>query len=163
MALVLLTWCGAFVGIYLVFLPSLYSGLPATAKVFLIGSFGASAALLYAAPQSELAQPCNVVVGHVMSALIGVTAYKLVGQYLGLAAALAVATSIVSMQLTRTLHPPAAATALIAVLGPAKVHDLGYHFVVAPVFMGVAILIVVALAVNNLSADPSRHYPASWW
>jgi CBS domain-containing membrane protein len=161
-AAVLAAWCASFLAIYLISVPGLYPQLPASANVFLIGSFGASAALLYAGPRSELAQPRNVVGGHLLSALVGVSAYKLLGADVGLAGALAVATSIAVMQVTHTLHPPAAATTLIAVLGPARVHELGYRFVLTPVFVGVAILIAVALALNNLSPDPSRHYPASW-
>ena len=131
--------------------------------MFLIGSFGASAGALYSAPRADLAQPRNVIGGHLLSALIGVTAFKLLGAHVGLAAALAVATSIAVMQLTHTAHPPGAATALIAVLGPAKVHALGYEFVLTPVLVGAAIMLLIALALNNLSPDPRRHYPASWW
>lgn len=159
---VIRAWIAAFVGIYLISVPGLYPHLPATANVFLIGSFGASSVLLYAVPRADLAQPRNVIGGHLLSALIGVSAYKLVGSHVGLAGALAVATSIAVMQVTRTVHPPGAATALIAVVGPAKVQALGYQFVLRPVLVGVAILIVVALVLNNLSPDPSRHYPASW-
>jgi CBS domain-containing membrane protein len=67
------------------------------------------------------------------------------------------------MLLTGSLHPPAGATALIAVLGPAKVHQLGYMYLVTPVLVGVTILLVVALLMNNLSTEKHRHYPVSWW
>jgi CBS domain-containing membrane protein len=159
---VLSAWVSAFLAIYLISIPALYPHLSASANLFLIGSFGASAALLYAAPRADLSQPRNVIGGHVLSAVIGVSVYKLVGTHVGLAAALAVSTSIVAMLITRTMHPPGAATGLIAVLGPAKVHALGYQFVLTPVLAGVVILVVVALVLNNLSPDPSRHYPASW-
>lgn len=119
--------------------------------------------MLYAAPRSELAQPRNVVFGHTMSAFVGVTVFKVLGAHVGLAGAVAVAAAIVLMQLTHTLHPPAAGLALIAVLGPANVHRLGYEFVLTPVFVGVMILIGVALVVNNLSPDEERHYPVYWW
>jgi CBS domain-containing membrane protein len=155
-------WIAAFVGIYLISVPGLFPDLPAAANVFLIGSFGASAVLLYAVPRADLAQPRNVLGGHVLSALVGVSAYKLAGSDVGLAGGLAVATSIAVMQVTHTVHPPAAATALIAVVGPARVQALGYQFVLRPVLVGVVILLVVALVLNNLSPDPSRHYPASW-
>ena len=66
------------------------------------------------------------------------------------------------MQATVTLHPPAGATALIAVLGPKKIHDLGYRYVVTPVLVSVALMIVVAVLVNNLSPDEHHHYPVTW-
>ena len=37
--------------------------------LFLIGSFGASAVLLYGVPMAEFSQPRNVIGGHVISAL----------------------------------------------------------------------------------------------
>jgi CBS-domain-containing membrane protein len=65
------------------------------------------------------------------------------------------------MHATRTLHPPGGATALIAVIGGEKIHALGFAYVLMPVAAGVAILLVVALAVNNI--PPSRRYPEFWW
>jgi CBS domain-containing membrane protein len=160
---VLLTWCAGFIGIFLISIPSLYPGLPASTKLFLIGSFGASATLLYAAPKSELAQPRNLLVGQAIAAAVGVTAYKLVGAHVGVAAGLAVATTIGVMQITNSVHPPAGATALIAVLGPASVHKLGYLFILTPVLAGALILLLVAIVMNNLSPDENRHYPIRWW
>ncbi len=108
-------------------------------------------------------QPISVLLLSFAAAAIGVTAYKALGSHVGLAAALAVATTIVVLQLTHSLHPPAGATALIAVLGPAQVHQLGYEFVLTPVLAGSAILLVVAVVVNNLSGHATRHYPTFWW
>jgi len=79
-----------------------------------------------------------------------------------LACALAVSLSIALMYLTRTLHPPAGATALIAVIGGENVHQLGFLYALMPVFLGTVLLLIVALVVNNLSTDPKRHYPVYW-
>jgi len=155
-------WVGAALGILLVSVPVHYLGLPASTNVFLIGSFGATAVLLYAAPRSDLAQPRNVAGGHVLSAIVGVTAHKIFGQHVEIGGAVAVATAIVVMQLTLTLHPPGGATALIAVLGPAKIHDLGYRYAVTPVLVAVVLMILVALVVNNLSPEEHHHYPVTW-
>src|SRR3990172_8233789 len=82
----------------------------------IIGSFGASAVLVYAAIKSPLAQPRNLIGGHVIAWIIGVACYKLFGgTWIG--GALASSLAIVAMLLTKTLHPPAGATALIAVIG----------------------------------------------
>ena len=67
------------------------------------------------------------------------------------------------MHATRTLHPPGGATALIAVIGSSQIHDLGFMFVVTPIATGALILLLIALAVNNLSRNPKRHYPRYWW
>lgn len=158
-----LTFAATFIGIYLISIPALFPSWPLSTKLFLVGSFGASAVLLFAAPRAEFAQPRNAVAGQVIAATIGVTAYKLLSAHVGLAAALGVAVTVCVMQVTRTLHPPAGATALIAVLGPAQVHRLGYDYVLTPILIGILILIVVALVVNNLSPDKNRHYPVTWW
>ena len=126
----------------------------------IIGSFGASAVLLYDAIGSPLAQPRNVVGGHCVGALVGVTVYKAFGETQPLlACAVAVAFAIMLMDITVTLHPPAGATALIAVLGPAPIHDLGYMYVLSPVMLGATIMTCVAVLGNNLVGQ--RRYPSA--
>ncbi|OOQ61479.1 HPP family protein [Mucilaginibacter pedocola] len=127
-------------------------------NVFLIGSFGASCVLVYGIIESPLAQPRNLVGGHVVSAIIGVTVFKLCPDVIWLTAPLAVSLSIIGMQYTKTLHPPGGATALIAVSGSAKIKALGYFYVLYPVLAGVTILLIVALVFNNLTSK--RSYPA---
>ena len=64
------------------------------------------------------------------------------------------------MHLTKTLHPPGGATALIAVIGGQSVHNLGYLYVVMPVALGACIMLVIALVVNNI--PKTRKYPEFW-
>ncbi|HSI77294.1 MAG TPA: HPP family protein, partial [Lunatimonas sp.] len=90
-------------------------------NIFLIGSFGATAVLVYGAIQSPLAQPRNLLGGHILSAIIGVSVYKMMPEIIWITAPLAVSLSILTMQYTRTLHPPGGATALIAVVGTEKI------------------------------------------
>ncbi len=135
--------------------------LQGTDLVLLIASFGASATLLFGAVQSPLAQPRNLVGGHLLSALVGVTAVKLLSPHLFLAAGLAVGGSIALMLATRTLHPPGGATALMAVVGGPKIQALGYLFVFLPVAAGSLLLLLTALLFNNLI--PRRRYPVFWW
>src|SRR5271154_2835312 len=72
---VFLSWAAAAIGIFLIAIPSLYVDLPISTRLFLIGSFGASAALLYGAPHSDFAQPRNLIIGQSVAACVGVTAY----------------------------------------------------------------------------------------
>ncbi|ACU02952.1 MULTISPECIES: HPP family protein [Pedobacter] len=151
-----LTFLGSFVGIGLIgLLNSQY--LVASDNLFLIGSFGASSVLVYGLINSPLAQPRNLIGGHVICAIIGVTVFKLFSAELWFACALAVSLSIVAMQITKTLHPPGGATALIAVTGGEKIRALGYMYVLSPVLSGVLILFLVALIFNNLR---HRKYPS---
>ena len=130
-------------------------------QVLLIGSFAASAVLLFAAPKSPLAQPRNLIGGHVLSAFIGVSAGLALPGVPWLAGALAVATAIAAMHLTKSLHPPGAATAFIAVTGGPKITALGYAYVLCPALSGALILLGVALLTNALT--PARRYPEYWW
>ncbi len=150
------SFIGAFVGIgIIVYFQSLQLGK--TENIFLIGSFGASSVLVYGAIQSPLAQPRNLIGGHVISAIIGVSAYRILPDVIWLTAPLAVALSIIMMQITKTLHPPGGATALIAVIGTEKIKSLGFMYVLSPVLSGAIILLVVALIFNNITKE--RMYP----
>jgi CBS domain-containing membrane protein len=154
----LCTFIGSFLGISIIgLLNSKY--LSVSDNIFLIGSFGASSVLVYGAINSPLAQPRNVIGGHLISAVIGVLIHRLVPGQLWLAASLSVSLSIVLMQITKTLHPPGGATALIANIGSPKIHALGFYYVLNPVLSGVFILILVALVCNN--ATQHRQYPVN--
>lgn len=86
--------------------------------------------------------------------------YKIFWAQLWLASSVAVATAIALMHLTKTLHPPAGATALIAIIGDDKIHSLGFTYAVLPVGIGVMILLLVALLFNNIARN--RRYPEFW-
>jgi CBS domain-containing membrane protein len=150
------TFLGSFFGIGLIGLIS-STHFTASDNLFLIGSFGASSVLIYGVINSPLAQPRNLIGGHLICAVVGVTLYKLIPGQVWLSSALAVSISIVLMQITKTLHPPGGATALIANIGSAKIHSLGYMYVLSPVLSGVTILLIVAIFFNNRTSH--RHYP----
>ena len=152
------SFLGAFFGIGIIaFIQSVY--FTESDNLFLIGSFGASCVLIYGVIQSPLAQPRNLIGGHLVSALIGVTVFKLLPDVIWLTAPLAVSLSIIGMQYTKTLHPPGGATALIAVSGSESIKELGYLYVLFPVFSGVIILLLVALIANNMTS--MRKYPSN--
>lgn len=142
-------WLGAFSGIFAVAFITYRAGVP-----MMIGSFGASAVLIYAAIEGPLSQPRNLIGGHIISAVIAVAIYQTLGNT-EFSIALAVSLAIVAMLATRTLHPPGGATALIGVSAKA-----GWTFVLYPVLGGVLVLLAVALVINNLATD--RHYPKNW-
>ncbi len=156
---ILWSFAGAMAGIGLV--AWLHENVVGPAGLtMLIGSFGASAVLLYGAPKSPLAQPRNLLGGHFLSALFGVAVRLSVAGPDWLVCALAVAGAIALMHATSTLHPPGGATALIAVTGGAKIFSLGFFYALVPALSGAAVMLVVALCVNNLA--PGRRYPEYW-
>jgi CBS domain-containing membrane protein len=150
------TFVGSFAGIALIGLLNKENFSQAD-NLFMIGSFGASSVLIYGIVNSPLAQPRNLVGGHVISALVGVTVHYIIPNEVWLSSAFAVSLSIVAMQMTKTLHPPGGATALIANIGSEQVTSLGYIYVLSPVLSGVLILLLVAVCVNNLTSH--RTYP----
>ncbi|MGA7979621.1 MAG: HPP family protein [Chromatiaceae bacterium] len=154
------SWIGAFLGIAAVaWVHRLF--LEGGDLTLIIGSFGASAVLVYGAIRSPLAQPRNLVGGHLVSAVVGVASWKLLQHDPWLAQAVAVATAIALMHATKTLHPPGGATALIAVIGSKQIHDLGFFYCLVPATLGPLILLVVALLVNNI--PKTRRYPEVWF
>ena len=153
-------WVGSCLAIARIALLERYatgnSGFP-----LLIGSFGASAVLAFGAIRSPLAQPRNLVGGHFLSALVGVSCYFLFPGTPWLASCLAVATAIALMHVTKTLHPPGGATALIAVTGGEGIHQLGYLYAFVPCLLGALIMLAIALIVNNI--PKAQRYPQFWW
>ncbi|MBS1111813.1 MAG: rane protein, partial [Nitrospirae bacterium] len=87
------SWIGAFSGIAVVAYLH-FNVLSKTDLSLIVGSFGASAVLIYGAVKSPLAQPRNLLGGHIFSAVIGVASYKIFGGHMWLASAIAVATAI---------------------------------------------------------------------
>lgn len=154
------SWIGAFAGIAAVAFIH-YNMLTGTDLLMIIGSFGASAVLIYGAVRSPLAQPRNFVGGHLISAMIGVASYQFFYSHMWLACAVGVATAIAAMHATKTLHPPGGATALIAVIGSEQIHNLGYFYVIMPVGAGAFIMLLVALLINNI--PKTRKYPEFWF
>ncbi len=153
------SWIGAFFGIAAVAYAN-YNILEGTDLVMVIGSFGASAVLIYGAIKSPMAQPRNLIGGHIFSAIIGVASYQLLNSHMWVAGAVAVATAIAFMHATKTLHPPGGATSLIAVIGSEKIHNLEYLYAIIPAGLGALIMLAVALLVNNI--PKTRRYPEFW-
>ncbi|QJQ97524.1 HPP family protein [Halomonas sp. PGE1] len=127
--------------------------------LLIVASFGATSVLLYAAPESPFAQPRNVLLGSLLSAVVGVACFQLLGGT-ALAVTLAVSISILLMQLTHSVHPPGAAASLVAVIGGPEITGLGWWYPVMPIGIGCAVMVLVAMLVNNLARH--RRYPHHW-
>jgi CBS-domain-containing membrane protein len=122
-----------------------------------VASMGASTVLLFAAPHGPLSQPWALMMGHLVSAVVGVAVVQLMGST-WLAAAVAVGVAITAMYYARCVHPPGGATALTFVIGGPAVQALGWGYVLAPVGVNVLILLLVAVGFNY--AFKWRRYPA---
>lgn len=131
--------------------------------VWVMAPFGASCVLLYAVPQSPLAQPRNIILGHVLSASVGLLMLKLFGAELW-SIALAVGIAIALMQGLRCVHPPAGANPLLILLTAQSV-DYAWSFLLFPVLSGALTLVGIAWIVNNIKAE--QPWPSTtgtgWW
>ena len=153
----LISALGGFLGIFSIFhLSQLF--LSTEASVLIVASMGASAVLLFAVPHGKLSQPWAVMGGHGVSALVGVAIASYVPDQF-LAGALAVGIAIGIMYYLRCIHPPGGASALVAVVGGESVHALGYQFILTPVLLNAAIILLIAILFN--SPFKWRRYPAS--
>jgi CBS domain-containing membrane protein len=149
---------GALVGIALAALAAqAVPGGPAMLP-FIVAPMGASAVLLFAAPASPLAQPYSLLVGNVVSTVIGITAAKLFAD-VTIAASVAVAVAIAVMMALRCVHPPGGACALFTAVGSSAVVEQGYAFALWPVAVNTVVLLGVAALVNNLTGRPYPHVP----
>ena len=149
---------GALVGIAVAALAARVLPGGPEALPFIVAPMGATAVLLFAAPASPLAQPWSLLVGNVVSTLVGVTAGKLLDD-VTLAAAVAVGAAIAMMMLLRCVHPPGGACALFAAVGGSVVAEQGYAFAVLPVGVNTVVLLAVGALVNNLTGRPYPHVP----
>ena len=146
---------GALLGILLTGLLSALTLGPDMASVWLIAPMGASAVLLFAVPASPLAQPWSIIGGNLTAALIGVACAQLIDPPV-LAAGVAIFLAIGVMFVLHCLHPPSGAIALTAVLGGAQIRAAGFDFVIVPVALNSAALLLAALAYNKAVG---RRYP----
>lgn len=120
----------------------------------ILGSFGASCALVFGYPDAPFSQPRNVIAGHFISSLTGLAVLGFMGPQWW-AVALAVGLAIMLMMLTRTVHPPAGSNPVIIFL-----IEPAWDFLVFPTLAGAVILIVIALIYNNIVR--AANYPKYW-
>ena len=121
-------------------------------SIWLIPPFGASMVLVMAAHESPLAQPKNVILGHILAALSGVLIYTLLGESF-IAIGAGVALAIFIMIITNTTHPPAGANPIIVILGGKSL-----SFVFLPVAVGAVTVVLFAIIYSKILG---RNYPKS--
>lgn len=122
--------------------------------IWLMAPFGATMVILFGLPTSPLAQPRNIVMGHVLTAAVGLAVATLLGVHawsLGLAVGLAVSLMLV----TNTTHPPAGANPLLIMLTGED-----WHFLLTPVATGA--LVIVAFGYLYHRGVSGQPYPTRW-
>ncbi|RJE70812.1 HPP family protein [Pseudoalteromonas sp. MSK9-3] len=111
--------------------------------MLLIAPFGASVVLIFGVPSSPLANPKNVILGHLLTASIGLLFVNYV-EVNTLTIALATGLAVSLMLLTNTTHPPAGANPiLIMITAPS------WQFLIFPIFTGTVIMVLTAKVIER--------------
>lgn len=106
--------------------------------------FGATTVLVFGVPDSPLAQPKNVIFGHLLTAIIGVAFTQYVG-VTPLTLALATGLGVSAMLLTKTTHPPAGANPMLIMLA-----GQGWSFIFTPVLIGAVLIVLVGKSMHRV-------------
>ncbi|HBV76680.1 MULTISPECIES: HPP family protein [Vibrio] len=111
--------------------------------IMLMAPFGATAVLVFGLPDSPLAQPKNVILGHLVTAIIGVAFVQLIG-VTPITLAIATGLGVSAMLITKTTHPPAGANPLLIMLS-----GQSWGFLVTPVLLGAIIIVLMGRAMQK--------------
>lgn len=164
LSFVLVTALGGFLALGVM---STSATLPNDAQDWLpmVGSFGATMVLVFAAPAGPFSQPRGVIGGQIVACIVGVGTRVWVSDPLGaqgpaLGVPLSVTLTYLVMHATRTLNPPGGGTAAIAVIPSPAIKKLGWGLIV-PVTLWSMVFVFVACAMINLL--PTHRYPKYWF
>ena len=137
---IIISSLGAFLCMFLI---AYFNSVDET-NIWLIPPFGASLVLVMSVHDSPLAQPRNVFFGHILSASSGVFLFYLLGNS-PISISLALSLAIILMMITKTIHPPAGANPIIAILGAKS-----FEFVIMPVATGALFIVIFAFIYNKI-------------
>ncbi|ACT58606.1 HPP family protein [Hirschia baltica] len=146
---------GAFVGLGLTGLFVLSPIIDLQTGLYLVAPFGATSVLLFAVPNSPLAQPWSAIVGNTIAAIVAIAICMFISDPT-LSIAVSVGLAITATILCRAIHPPAGAVAMTVAMSPDAIARLGFWFALTPIAIGTIALVIVAIIYAKLTG---RHYP----
>ena len=112
--------------------------------IFLIASFGSTMVLLYGYPESPFAQPKNIILGHFLTAFIGVIFLNFIPLPIFINIPLAVGFGVMFMILFRVTHPPAGGNPIIVIIG-----SVSFDYLLTPVLIGSIIVVMFGVIINK--------------
>ena len=112
--------------------------------IFLIASFGSTMVLLYGYPESPFAQPKNIILGHFLTALIGIIFLNFVPLPIFFNIPLAVGFGVMFMILFKVTHPPAGGNPIIVIIG-----SVSFDYLLTPVLIGSIIVVMFGVIINK--------------
>ena len=112
--------------------------------IFLIASFGSTMVLLYGYPDSPFAQPKNIILGHFLTAFIGVIFLNFIPLPIFINIPLAVGFGVMFMILFKVTHPPAGGNPIIVIIG-----SVSFDYLLIPVLIGSIIVVMFGVIINK--------------
>jgi CBS-domain-containing membrane protein len=139
-------WLAVIAGIGASFTIGLLSLIEANIDnaVLIMAPFGATAVLVFGVSSSPLAQPKNVILGHFITAFIGVFFYQYL-EVTPVTIAIATGLGVTSMLVSKTTHPPAGANPILIMLS-----GQGWLFLVTPVLVGSIVIVLIGKGLQKL-------------
>lgn len=133
-----LTGIGAFLGLSII-------GLIAQSvhQMLIIAPFGATAVLLFSAPESQFSKPWNVLISYLISTIIGfLILYYSSNEWLAIGGGFGIV--IMLMHVFKAIHPPAGANFLIVTQGHIT------FYLLWPLLIGLITLIIIGISMYKI-------------
>ena len=129
--------------------------------LWLAASFGSSVVVVFGYPNNEFAQPKNVLLGHLLCALIGiifVTLFKISQDrsIFFLTIGIAVGISVMLMMAFKITHPPAGGNTIVVMLTQDS-----FQFLIFPILVGAVTVIIGGIIYNRYILK--KKYPLKWF
>jgi len=112
--------------------------------LWLMAPFGATTVLVFGLPKSPLAHPKNVILGHLLTAIVGLcfVSLSIIEPW---TMALATGLGVSLMLITNTTHPPAGANPLLIIMT-----QQDWPFLFNPVLVGTILIVLIGWGFNIL-------------
>ena len=128
--------------------------------LWLAASFGSSVVVVFGYPENEFAQPKNVLLGHLLCALVGIIFVTLFNitqdrSIFFITIGLAMGISVMLMMAFKITHPPAGGNTIVVMLTQDS-----FQFLVFPIMAGAITIIIGGVIYNRLILK--RKYPLTW-
>jgi len=128
--------------------------------LWLVASFGSSVVVVFGYPENEFSQPKNVLLGHLLCALVGIIFVTLFNitqdrSIFYLAIGLAVGISVMLMMAFKITHPPAGGNTIVVMLAQDS-----FQFLVFPIMVGAITIIIGGVIYNRFILK--KNYPLKW-
>ena len=128
--------------------------------LWLAASFGSSVVVVFGYPENEFAQPKNVLLGHLLCALVGIIFVTLFNitqdrSIFFITIGLAMGISVMLMMAFKITHPPAGGNTIVVMLTQDS-----FQFLVFPIMAGAITIIIGGVIYNRFILK--KNYPLRW-